>query len=263
MVRAAARCSSATRADQQRSRAIVVLVAVSTKVALLLGLAVAIGGCRHEPNISSGADGSADAATDAAQPDTTSDAPAGDAPADASADGVADLLVIDVVVRDLVGPSACAITKITEVGPFFLCGGAAKTQCEAHELCGSGYRLCTANEYYKDIKGTSPYFTVRAAAAWIAGCVRDGNQAAALLDGVCSTCDTTTISSVSANVSNVCGAGCTAPATNALQHVGVVTDLMCNSLGATCPAGANVATYWQALTASAKRDRALCCKSGS
>jgi hypothetical protein len=129
-------------------------------------------------------------------------------------------------------------------------GGATVDQCTAEKIvCGSGWHLCTSDDYWRIAKAK----TITSQNVWLAGCVRDGAAAILPTNAVCSACSTATGKDVT--VAWSC-ANSTSISSKRL-HLGLYTTGACTHVGK--PEN-TTAAHWRPRPSSDQLSGALCCK---
>ena len=124
-------------------------------------------------------------------------------------------------------------------------------QCQAHALCGPGWRLCKGSEYKIKFSGKlSPPGTET---SWIAGCVLTDGKPHAPRDQICGECTFTVVKAP------IIGFHCHKDAASFVQRkfAGLVSHPECWMVG--IKAAANAA-YWAPNTTDYKLRQAFCCR---
>ena len=126
-------------------------------------------------------------------------------------------------------------------------------QCAASaSFCNdaSGWEMCTASQFLDRGGKTTPALTT---AAWIAGCVRDGEDPLGVLDGACGSC-----LAASGSLQTLrwrCQSG--TPLSFDQRHVGLASDSICYRAGTD---SSSYEAHWGPLTSDGTLPAAVCCK---
>ena len=150
-------------------------------------------------------------------------------------------------------PTYASVHK-TISSQMVVCRAATKglyDQCNAHALCGPGWRLCKASEYRKRFGSTAGAPATET--SWIGGCVMSNGKPHAPRDEVCSDCTFTVVKAP------IIGWHCHKDAASFVQRrfAGLVSHPECWRVGVKSAA---TAAYWAPNTTDYLLRQAFCCR---
>jgi len=149
-------------------------------------------------------------------------------------------------------PLAAMYQKISNQMAICRAAGSARyDQCQAHTLCGPGWRLCKASEYRTKF-GVSA-FPPNTETTWIAGCVMTAGKPHAPVDRICNDCKFTVTKAP------IIGWHCYKDVAGLVQrpHAGLASHPECWRAGVK---SMSAAAYWTPITPDYKLRQAFCCK---